>query len=158
VRKPGFGCRPAVSLPGYWTGNGQPTGSPGRRLANRTVEALEPLGRDLYQRSCAPFRAAGVPVGLVFTNCSAPRLAYSDPQSALHTYWPGDGLVDFIATSTAASAGRVVYVPTGVWRVPMACAQERWRAVNAPHLVALVRAGTRFEKGVLVEREEANAA
>jgi putative transposase len=37
-------------------------------------------------------------------------------------------------------------------------AQERWRAVNAPHLVALVRAGTRFEKGVLVEREEANAA
>jgi putative transposase len=37
-------------------------------------------------------------------------------------------------------------------------AQERWRAVSAPHLVALVRAGTRFEGGVLVEREEANAA
>ena len=32
-------------------------------------------------------------------------------------------------------------------------AQARWRAVNAPHLVALVRAGTRFERGVLVERE-----
>ena len=31
-------------------------------------------------------------------------------------------------------------------------AQDRWRAVNAPHLVALVRAGARFEKGVLVER------
>ena len=31
-------------------------------------------------------------------------------------------------------------------------AQQRWRAVNAPHLVALVRAGTRFEKGKLVER------
>lgn len=28
-------------------------------------------------------------------------------------------------------------------------AQQRWRAVNAPHLVALVRAGARFEKGVL---------
>ena len=26
-------------------------------------------------------------------------------------------------------------------------AQTRWRAVNAPHLVALVRAGARFEKG-----------
>jgi hypothetical protein len=25
-------------------------------------------------------------------------------------------------------------------------AQDRWRAVNAPHLVALVRAGPRFEK------------
>jgi len=33
-------------------------------------------------------------------------------------------------------------------------AQARWRAVNAPHLVALVRAGARFEGGLLVEREE----
>ncbi len=32
-------------------------------------------------------------------------------------------------------------------------AQERWRAVNAPHLVALVRAGARFEAGKLVERD-----
>ena len=31
-------------------------------------------------------------------------------------------------------------------------AQRRWRAVNAPHLVALVRAGARFERGQLVER------
>ena len=31
-------------------------------------------------------------------------------------------------------------------------AQARWRAVNAPHLVALVRAGAKFEKGVMVER------
>ncbi len=33
-------------------------------------------------------------------------------------------------------------------------AQSRWRAINAPHLVALVRAGARFEKGVLVERPD----
>ena len=33
-------------------------------------------------------------------------------------------------------------------------AQGRWRAVNAPHLVALVRAGATFEKGVLVERDD----
>lgn len=33
-------------------------------------------------------------------------------------------------------------------------AQARWRAVNAPQLVALVRAGARFEKGILVERCE----
>ncbi|WP_346105688.1 IS256 family transposase [Nonomuraea maheshkhaliensis] len=33
-------------------------------------------------------------------------------------------------------------------------AQARWRAVNAPHLVALIRAGARFEKGRLIEREE----
>jgi transposase-like protein len=37
-------------------------------------------------------------------------------------------------------------------------AQDRWRAVNAPHLVALVRAGARFERGVLVERPEVAAA
>jgi transposase-like protein len=30
-------------------------------------------------------------------------------------------------------------------------AQARWRAVNAPHLVALVRAGAKFEKGVMIE-------
>ncbi len=35
-------------------------------------------------------------------------------------------------------------------------AQARWRAVNAPHLVALVRAGARFEAGKLVERPDAN--
>jgi putative transposase len=33
-------------------------------------------------------------------------------------------------------------------------AQTRWRAVNAPHLVALVRAGATFEKGVMVERTD----
>ncbi|MET9978982.1 IS256 family transposase [Streptomyces microflavus] len=37
-------------------------------------------------------------------------------------------------------------------------AQARLRAVNAPHLVALVRAGARFERGHLVERSEQAAA
>ncbi|WP_399895403.1 IS256 family transposase [Streptomyces sp. BBFR51] len=37
-------------------------------------------------------------------------------------------------------------------------AQARWRAVNAPHLVALVRAGARFERGLLVERPQTTAA
>jgi putative transposase len=31
-------------------------------------------------------------------------------------------------------------------------AQDRWRCVNAPHLVALVRAGATFTNGKLVER------
>ncbi|HEX2042259.1 MAG TPA: IS256 family transposase, partial [Acidimicrobiales bacterium] len=31
-------------------------------------------------------------------------------------------------------------------------AQQRWRSVNAPNLVALVRAGAKFDKGVLIER------
>ena len=33
-------------------------------------------------------------------------------------------------------------------------AQDRWRAVNGPHLVALVRAGTTFINGKLVERPD----
>ena len=37
-------------------------------------------------------------------------------------------------------------------------AQRRWRSVNAPHLVALVRAGAQFKKGKLVERTDEPAA
>ena len=33
-------------------------------------------------------------------------------------------------------------------------AQARWRAVNAPHLIALVRAGAVFEMGKLIERPD----
>jgi transposase-like protein len=33
-------------------------------------------------------------------------------------------------------------------------AQDRWRSVNGPHLVALVRAGARFDKGVMIERPD----
>jgi len=36
-------------------------------------------------------------------------------------------------------------------------AQTRWRAVNAPHLVALVRAGARFTAGQLIERPDDHA-
>ncbi len=38
----------------------------------------------------------------------------------------------------------------------MESAQNRWRAVNAPHLVALVRAGAHFDKGKLVERPDSS--
>jgi putative transposase len=36
-------------------------------------------------------------------------------------------------------------------------ARERWRAVNGPHLVALVHAGAAFHRGLLVEGSEAAA-
>ena len=32
-------------------------------------------------------------------------------------------------------------------------AQDRWRSVNGPHLVALVRAGAKFHKGILIENK-----
>jgi hypothetical protein len=37
-------------------------------------------------------------------------------------------------------------------RTKVDAAQARWRAVNAPHLVALVRAGATIHKGKLLER------
>jgi putative transposase len=37
-------------------------------------------------------------------------------------------------------------------------AQDRWRAINGPHLVALVRAGATFNKGVLIENPNQVAA
>jgi transposase-like protein len=36
----------------------------------------------------------------------------------------------------------------------LAAAQERWRCVNTPHLVALVRAGATFVDGLLIQRED----
>src|SRR5262249_36041099 len=33
-------------------------------------------------------------------------------------------------------------------------AEDRWRYVNGPHLVTLVRAGAKFDKGVLIERPD----
>ena len=33
-------------------------------------------------------------------------------------------------------------------------AEQRWRSVNAPHLVVLVRAGAKFDKGVIERPNE----
>ena len=37
-------------------------------------------------------------------------------------------------------------------------AQDNWRAVNAPHLVALARADACFERGTLIGRHQQEAA
>ena len=50
----------------------------------------------------------------------------------------GPALTQFLGTSHGLSAA----------------AQTRWRAVNAPHLVALVRAGAVFKNGKLIERPD----
>ena len=48
--------------------------------------------------------------------------------------------------------GEFSWPPMGTFPCPPS--QTRWRAVNAPPLVALVRAGVVFEKGVMAERSE----
>ncbi len=54
-----------------------------------------------------------------------------------------------LRTKVTRGAGSRTAAPAMVFLVESA--QARWRAVNAPHLVALVRAGARFERGRLVE-------
>ncbi len=58
-----------------------------------------------------------------------------------------------LRTKVTRGAGSRAAGPAMVFRL-IESAQARRRAVNAPHLVALVRAGARFKRGQLVEREE----
>ena len=54
-------------------------------------------------------------------------------------------------------------IPQGSFHEPfrrqlIQSAQDHWRSVNAPHLVALAHAGAVFSNGVLIERPEQAAA
>lgn len=62
-----------------------------------------------------------------------------------------------LRTKVTRGAGSLAAALAMVFKL-VESAQARWRAVNAPHLVSLVRVGACFEKGVLVEREEVTAA
>jgi hypothetical protein len=50
-----------------------------------------------------------------------------------------------------AAACRFRQRPTQAFKL-IESAQRRWRMVNAPHLVALIRAGATFVNGKLAER------
>ncbi|WP_329293515.1 IS256 family transposase [Streptomyces sp. NBC_01455] len=62
-----------------------------------------------------------------------------------------------LRTKGTRGAGSPAAALTMVFKL-VESAQARWRAITGAHLVPLVRAGARFENGVLVEREEAGAA
>ncbi|MFB7248314.1 transposase, partial [Streptomyces populi] len=62
-----------------------------------------------------------------------------------------------LRTKVTRGAGSTAAALAMVFKLTEA-AQERWRAVAAPHLVALVRAGADFENGHLVERPGEPAA
>ncbi len=62
-----------------------------------------------------------------------------------------------LRTKVTRSAGSPTVALAMVFKL-VEPAQVRWRAVTGAHLVALVRAGTTFENGVLVEQEQATAA
>jgi len=79
--------------------------------------------------------------------------------------YPADYWVHLRTTKLIESAFATVRLRPKVTKGPGSCAaglamaynlieavQTRWRAVNAPHLVALVRSGAVFHKGKLLER------
>jgi putative transposase len=90
----------------------------------------------------------------------------SDLDVLLEFYnYPADHWVHLRTTNPIESTFATVRLRTKVTKGPgsrasglamafklIEAAQDRWRAVNAPHLVALVRAGATFHKGKLLER------
>jgi putative transposase len=93
----------------------------------------------------------------------------TDDQDTLLTYfdYPAEHWVHLRTTNPIESSFAPVRARTRVTKGPgtrdtglamvfklLQAAEGRWRAVNGPHLVALVRAGARFEKGKLLERAD----
>ena len=92
-----------------------------------------------------------------------------DDQDALLTFfdYPAEHWVHLRTTNPIESSFAPVRARTRVTKGPgtkdtglamvfklLQAIEGRWRAVNGPHLVALVRAGARFEKGKLIERPD----
>src|SRR6266568_3922244 len=93
----------------------------------------------------------------------------TDDQDALLTFfeYPAEHWQHLRTTNPIESSFSPVRARTRVTKGPgtrdtglamvfklLQAAQGRWRAVNGPHLVALVRAGARFDKGKLIERPD----
>jgi putative transposase len=90
----------------------------------------------------------------------------SDREALLAFYdFPAEHWIHLKTTNPIESTFATVRLRTKVTKGPgsraaglamafklLEAAETRWRAVNGPHLVALVRAGATFAKGVLVER------
>jgi putative transposase len=91
----------------------------------------------------------------------------TDDQEALLTFFdfPAEHWLHLRTTNPIESTFSPIRARTRVTKGPgskdaglamvfklLEAAEQRWRAVNGPHLVALVRAGARFENGRLVER------
>ena len=93
----------------------------------------------------------------------------TDDQDALLTFfdYPAEHWVHLRTTNPIESSFAPVRARTRVTKGPgtrdtglamvfklLQAAEGRWRAVNGPHLVALVRAGASFEKGKLIQRPD----
>jgi transposase-like protein len=119
--------------------------------------------REHARRAVAAFKLA---YGAKFGKAVAKILDDLDELLAFYDY-PAEHWIHLRTTNPIESTFATVRHRTKVTKGPgskaaglamafklIEAAQSRWRAVNAPHLVALVRAGARFERGKLVERPQ----
>jgi transposase-like protein len=117
--------------------------------------------RDHARRAVAAFKLA---YGAKFPKAVAKIIDDLDELLAFYDY-PAEHWIHLRTTNPIESTFATVRHRTKVTKGPgskaaglamafklVEAAQARWRAVNAPHLVALVRAGATFKRGKLVER------
>jgi hypothetical protein len=134
-------------------GRGRAGRTPGSR-ATITGSRAAAAGRPLRRRAAAIARC---------------RTASGHDAEALLTFYdfPAEHWVHLRTSNPMESTFSTVRLRTGVTKGPgskaaglamafklLEAAQDRWRAVNGPHLVALVRAGARFDKGVIIKRPD----
>ena len=128
-------------------------------------------GRDLERRGQAatpstPSTAFEAAYGAKFAKAVAKITDDLDELLAFYDY-PAEHWIHLRTTNPIESTFATVRHRTKVTKGPgsraaglamafklIESAQARWRAVNAPHLVALVRAGATFDNGKLVERPD----
>jgi transposase-like protein len=121
-------------------------------------------GAEDKQHALAAARSFGASYGAKFPKAAAKITGDLDQLLAFYDY-PAEHWVHLRTTNPIESTFATVRHRTKVTKGPgsraaglamafklIESAQDRWRAVNAPHLVALVRAGATFTNGKLIER------
>jgi transposase-like protein len=132
---------------------------PGARKA-----LAEIWGAEDKQHALAAVRAFGAAYGAKFPKAAAKITDDAEQLLAFYDY-PAGHWVHLRTTNPIESTFATVRHRSKVTKGPgsraaglamafklIEAAQDRWRAVNAPHLVALVRAGATFTNGKLIER------
>jgi hypothetical protein len=131
--------------------------APEARTAKATAVALALTPRPGVDAFTAEFGAKWPKAGAKIVDDLEPLLAFFD--------FPAEHWIHLKTTNPIESTFATVRLRTKVTKGPgsraaglamafklIEAAEQRWRSINAPHLVALVRAGATFDKGVMIER------
>jgi putative transposase len=134
---------------------------PGARRALAEISQAESR-----EQAAAALEAFAVDYGVKWPKAVAKVTDDAEALLAFYDY-PAEHWVHLRTTNPVESTFATVRLRTRVTKGPgnkqaglamafklLEAAEQRWRSVNGPHLVALVRAGAVFRKGVLIARPE----